>query len=491
MNIRAAIGASRWRIVRQLFIESFVLSCVGLALGLWFAAMAARYLRALLDLTDQPGPGLDYSVFAFGALIAIVAALVLSIAPAIHVFKADVIHGLKEAALTTSESGPQRRFQRVLTIAQLAFATVLLSAASLFTLGLIRLQKLDLGFEPDHCLSLTMSLPEPQYPKERRASFFEELEDRLSRLPGVRSVGAGAQLPLHSNISNTVLDNVSGRAIPMREWTGITYAAVSGDYFHALGMRVQAGRVFTASDTAASQPVVVINKAAARKYFKSKNPVGEQIEPVMWNGSGSTTKPRTIIGIVEDVKVQGIGGEALSTVYWPIEQIPSSDTLYVLVRTVGDPMQIVPADPKQVHALDKDLPLYDIQPLTALVRGSLAEPLHITALVSTFAFLALVLTTVGVFGLVAYNVAQRTREIGVRMALGAQRSDVLADLLMQAVVMSVIGLAIGLLAGAGRCSTIPFSAFPHKSSCRWRSPVARSLPFRSARASSRRFGHAH
>jgi predicted permease len=277
--------------------------------------------------------------------------------------------------------------------------------------------------------------------------------------PGVRSVGAGAQLPLQGNISNTVLDNVAGRAIPMREWTGITYAAISGDYFHALGIRIRSGRVFTASDTATSQPVVVINKAAAHKYFKSKNPVGEQIEPVMWNGSGNSTKPRTIVGIVDDVKVQGIGSEALPTVYWPIEQIPSSDTLYLVVRSTGDPLRFLPAIRQQVHALDKELPLYDVQPLTEAVRGSLAQPLHIAALVSTFAILALILTAIGVFGVVGYNVAQRTREIGVRMALGAQRKDVLADFLMEAVIMSAIGLAIGLSAAAATARFLHGSFF--------------------------------
>ncbi len=459
MNVRAAVGAGRWRIVRQLFIESLVISLIGLGLGLWLAALGSRYLPVPLNFTGRPVSGFDYAVFGFGAAIALLAALLFSIAPAIHVFKADMVHGFKEAALTTSESVGQRRLQRALTIAQIAFATVLLSASSLFTLGLIRLQKVDLGFEPDHTLSFPISLAEPQYDQNRRASVFQELETRLSLLPGVGSVGAGSQLPLQSNVSNTVLDNVAGRAIPMRQWTGIVYAAVSGDYFRGLGMRIHAGRVFTAADTATSEPVVVINRAAARKYFGSKDPIGQQIEPVMWNGSGSTTRPRTVIGVVGDVKLQGVGGEARPTVYWPLQQIPSSDTLYVLVRTAGDPLQLLPAIRKQVHAIDKDLPLYDVQSLAQFVRGSLAEPLRITALVSAFAALALILTIVGVFGVVAYNAAQRTREIGIRMALGAQRKDVLGDFLLQAVVMGAIGLAIGLLAAAATARLLNGSFF--------------------------------
>ncbi len=256
-------------------------------------------------------------------------------------------------------------------------------------------------------------------------------------------------MPLQSDISNTVLDNVSGRAIPKQEWTGITFAATSGNYFQALGMKIRAGRFFTSADRATSQPVVVINDAAARKYFGSQNPVGEQIEPVMWNGAGSTTKPRTVIGVVGNVKLQGIGGEARPTVYWPLEQIPSSDTLYVVIRTKGDPLPLVPAIRAEIRALDSDLRLYNVQPLTEFVRGSLAEPLHITALVSAFGILALMLTSIGVFGVVAYNVAQRTREIGVRMALGAQRKDVLRSFLMRAALMSVIGIALGLTAAAG------------------------------------------
>jgi predicted permease len=459
MNIRAAIGAGRLRIVRQLFVESLLISSIGLGLGLWFAAVTARYLRLLLDLPGQPGPALDFAVFGFGAAIAFLAALVLSIAPATHVLKADLIHGLKESALTTSESGRQRRLQRSLMIAQIAFATVLLSASSLFTLGLIRLQKIDLGFEPKHTLSFPTTLAETKYSQSQRASVFQELESRLNMLPGVRSVGAGSQLPLQGNISNTTLDKVGGRAIPERERTGITYAVTSGDYFKALGIRVRAGRVFTAADTGTSQPVVVINYAAARKYFGSRNPVGEQIEPVMWNGSGSTTRPRTIVGVVGDVKLQGIGNEANPTVYWPILQIPSSDTLYVVMRTKGDALQLLPSIRTEIHALDRNLPLYDVQPLTEFVRGSLAEPLHITALVSTFGILAVLLIAIGVFGVVAYNIAQRTREIAVRMALGAQRKDILRDLLMQAVLPSGIGLAFGLLTAAGTARFLRGSFF--------------------------------
>ena len=246
---------------------------------------------------------------------------------------------------------------------------------------------------------------------------------------------------------------------PYAEWTGITYAVTSGEYFQALGIKIRTGRVFTAGDTATSQPVVVINNAAARKYFGSKNPVGEQIEPVMWNGAGSTTRLRTVIGVVGDVKLQGIGSDARPTVYWPLQQIPSSDTLHIVIRTTGDPLHLLSVIRTQIRALDKTLPLYGVQPLTEVVRGSLAQPLHVTALVSTFGILALILSSIGVFGVVAYSVVQRTREIGVRMALGAQRKDIFRDLLIQALVISAIGFVIGLPIAAGTARFLRGSLF--------------------------------
>ncbi len=444
MNIRSAIGAGKWRIVRQLLTENLLLCSFALLFGWWFAMVVNRFVWLLFELPPQNEPGLNWPVFGFASAITVFAAAVLSIAPAVHVFKSDLIHGLKEAVLSAGESRRQRRFQHVLTIVQVSLAMVLLSTSILFTGGLIRLQKINLGFQPEHTLAFPVDLAEPKYNQQQRASVFRELETCLSMLPGVLAAGAGAQLPLQYNISKTTLDNVGGRPISREKLTGIAYAALSGDYFRALGTQVLSGRGFTAHDNSASEPVVVINQAAAHQYFGSENPVGQQIEPVLWNGSGDSTRPRTIVGVVADIKLTGIADAALPTVYWPFEQIPSSSALYVIVRTAGNPSMLVPAIRAQMLALDKSLPLYNVQSPTELVRGSLKQPLHLTAVVATFGMLALVLTAIGVFGIITYNVAQQTREIGIRMALGAQRREVLSGFLRQAALLATSGLVLGL-----------------------------------------------
>ncbi len=448
MNIRAAIGAGRWRIMRQLFTEALLLSATGLGVGLLLAWAAASKLLPLLNADGQPTPQISAAVFGFGALLAVAAAALLSLAPALHVYRPDLMRAIRESSLSAGASRTQRRFQNVSIIAQLCLATVLLSGAGLFADGLIALARVNLGFEPKHALAFPVSLPDTRYSQAERGLASSQLEQTIRRIPGVLSVGAGEQLPLSSMISNTVLDRAGKQFIPESQRT-ITYAAVSGDYFRALGMRLERGRVFTGADSAAAEPVVILNETAARKYFSSRSPVGEPVEPVMWNGAGSQTRPRTVVGVVADVKLEGIGSQARPTVYWPIEQIPSNDTLFVVVRTEGEALGVVPALRSCLHSFDPDLPLYQVRTLSSVVDSSLAEPFHLTALIGCFAVLALILTTVGVFGTVAYNVAGRTREIGIRMALGAGSGSVMRKFVGQAATLSGAGLALGVAGSIG------------------------------------------
>lgn len=443
LNIRAALGAARWRVTRQLLTETLLLSSIGSCVALGVALAGAKYLRVLLDLPDSDKAPL-LAIVAIGAPVTVLVAIIIAVAPALHVWKADLIDGLKQASLTVTESARQRTLQRAFAAAQIAFAAVLLTAGSLFTLGLLRLQKTELGFNPEHALSFPITLAAPKYNDRSRALAFKELADRLRRLPALQFAGAAAQLPLSGGISNTVLDKVGSRVIPSTQLTGIVYAAVSGDYFRALGIKLRAGRLFAPSDTASSVPVVLLNRSAARKYFGSNNPVGETVEPVMWNGAGSTTQPRTVVGIVDDVKLQGIGDEVRPAVYWPFEQVPSSDSLYFAVRSTADSASLYAAIRKELRAIDKDLPIYNVQSMVDAVRGALASPRAIATLVAGFGVLSTLLAAIGIAGVIAFDAARRTREVGIRMTLGASRSDVVRQLTRQAAAIAAIGVGIGV-----------------------------------------------
>jgi len=343
----------------------------------------------------------------------------------------------------------QRRLHSTLVVVQVALAMVLLSSSGLLSLSLVRLQQVNLGFQPDHVLTFPVSLPNQRYPQTRRAAFLQDLTGRFETIPGVLSAAAGAQMPLLGGVSRTALSNIAGQEIPGSRRTGIAFSSITPHYFRTLAIPVKRGRDFTDGDNAGAPAVVIINEAAARQHFPSRDPIGQQITPGMWNGSGSATQPRTIVGVVGDVKLQGIGQRAVPTVYWPVAQIPSDSNLHVSLRTSANPLDLIAAVRDRLHAIDKDMPLYGVQPLSEAVRSSLVQPRHTAILVAVFAGLALVLTAVGLYGVIAYSVARRTREIGIRMALGAAEGDVLRGFLGHGLKLGLAGVAIGLPAALG------------------------------------------
>ncbi|MGH9397209.1 MAG: ADOP family duplicated permease, partial [Terriglobia bacterium] len=446
MSIRAALGARRGRIARQLLVESLLLAMIGGTLGLWLAIILSGPLIKLLGVTWLAEVSLGGRVLGFAFLVATASAVISGLAPALHAAKADLVQGLKEGGQAAGESRRLQRWRKALVIGQVALAAALLSSAGLLTHSLINLEKTNPGFSPKHVLTFPVSLPQRQYPQASWPLFFQELVARLHELPGVVSASAGGALPLQGGESRTVLGNVAGRQIPQNERRGIVFSPVTPGYFRTLGIPVKAGREFTDHDTATSQPVVIINEAAARRYFGKHNPVGQQIEPMMWDGAGSKTGMRTIVGIVGDVKFDNLAQAADPTVYWPVSQIPSNSTMYIEVRTAGNPLSIVGAVRAQLHGMDKSLPLYGVWPLDHYLNQSLVQPRYNTLLVASFALLALILTTVGLYGSIAYSVAQRTHEIGIRMALGARPANVLRLILSQGMLFVLTGIGIGIAA---------------------------------------------
>jgi predicted permease len=441
ITIRAALGAGQGRIGRQLLVEGLSVALAGGAAGLWLAWIVEGALRQIFRV-DAKGT-IDFRVLGFALGASFVCAIILSLAPALHAAGLDLLTGLKQAALSSTETKRQRRLQSAIIVAQLTLAMALLNTAGLLTVSLVRLQKTELGFDPEHTLTFPVNLPTERYKQDRYAAFYDELLNNIRRLPGVQFAAAGGSVPLRSGLSRTVLSRVEGVEVKRR---GIVYASATPGYFQTLGTRLEEGRDFTAHDTSGSAPVVILNRSAAKRYFGSKNPVGREVEPQMWNGAGSVTKSRTVIGVVADMKLGDMSSPAPPAIYWPVAQIPSDQSMFVVVRAQGDALALVGALREQVREADPDLPLYNVQPLTSTVAAQLSQPRSSAAMVAGFAVLALVLTGIGLWGLIDFATAQRTQEIGIRLALGSTRGGIVRGFVSQAAILGFIGILLG---GAG------------------------------------------
>lgn len=449
ITIRRALGASKGRIAAQLLIECALLALIGGAAGLWLGVAAKKSLVRILGVRWLADAPLDARVLGFTLLLVAASCLIFGFAPSLRSAKADLTEGLKEEGYAASRSRRLRQSQQVMVSGQVALAVVLLTSAGLLVRSLIKLESADPGCDPTHVLTFTVSLPESQYSQASWPSFFDELTARLQGIPGVLSASAGRALPLGGSEQRTSLDNVAGRPIPLNQRRGIVYVPVMPGYFQTLRIPIKAGRDFVDGDTALSEPVVIINEAAARRYFGKESPLGQAIEPVMWNGSGSKTQMRKIVGVVGDVKYYTIAQPADPTIYWPLVQIPSSSTMYVTARTAIDPMSIVTEVRAQLGAMNGDLPLFNALPLDHYLDQTLMQPRYNTLLMSSLALLALMLTAVGIYGSIAYTVVQRTREIGIRMALGASRINVLRTVVGQGFALALVGLVVGIAASLG------------------------------------------
>jgi predicted permease len=448
ISVRAAIGAGKWRIIRQLLAESLALASCAAAAGVMLAGLLARLLALFLQLAPDD-VRVSWPALAFAITAGALSAIVFSLAPAIHALRFDLLHGLKEAAANVTESAGQKRLQNMLAASQIALAMVLLSACGLLSLNMIHLQSAGLGFDPQHTLTFQIGLPSARYPQSDRFRFADELMASLRAVPGVLSASASTQMPFRSFVPRTVLGNVDGKPIGPHGRVGIVYSPITPDYFRTLGIPLKRGRAFSANDDGAAPPVVILNEAAVRRYFGKVDPVGRQITPEMWNGSGSATQPRTVVGVVGDVKLQRAGEKPSDVIYWPMAQIASETVYWIAVRTAADPLTVAGAAREQLRRMDRDMPFFQASPLSAAVESSFLQPRYNTALVAFFAVLALVLTAVGLYGNIAYSVSQRTHEIGIRIALGAGRDRVLRQFLRGGLAMSLAGVAIGLAFSKG------------------------------------------
>jgi putative ABC transport system permease protein len=446
MAIRAAMGASRVRVIRQLLTESVLLSLLGGAVGLLLAVWWSDLLIALgkEDIPRAVQVGIDLRVLGFTLGVSLLTGLIFGLAPAFHSSKSGLIDALKEGGRGTSEGARRNKVRSVLVVSELAIAVVLLVGAGLLIKSLWRLQKVNSGLQPENVLTFNIGLPE-KYNSEKQAQFFIDLKSRLESMPGVQSASSILPLPLSGDRFGISFE-IEGRPMAPKDHPVGDFFATGVGYFRAMGIPIVKGRDFEDRDRYGSTPVVIITETLARQFFPNEEPLGKRIKPGINTIEGDKTTMREIIGVVGDVRNRALNTEPKPAYYVPQTQVPF-DQMVMVVKTTGEPHSLIPAATKQVAAMDPDIPVFGVKTMEEYLSASVAAPRFSTTLLSIFAAVALVLTVVGLYGVMSYSVAQRTNEIGIRLALGAQSRDVLVMIVKQGSLLIGFGLVIGL-AGA-------------------------------------------
>ncbi|HVG11098.1 MAG TPA: ABC transporter permease [Thermoanaerobaculia bacterium] len=445
--LRTALGAGRLRVVRQLLTESLLLAGLGCLLGLVIAGWGVRALAAISprDLVNLQGVGLDLPVLVLTVAVSLVTGIVFGLAPALEATRLDLNESLKEGGKGAGgQSARGKRMRSALVVAEVALALVLLAGAGLLVKSFARLQAVDPGFEADNVLTLVVPLAGEKYQDDRQiVAFFRAATQRIGALPGVRAVGIVNYLPFYGGQGTGTDFTVEGRPAPAPgEAPATEVRIVDPGYFPAMGIPLLRGRNFTDFEAGEARHVVLVNEAMARQHFPGENPIGKRItvnmafEPV----------PTEIVGIVGDVKHESLLEERLPAVYMPLPEVVFSFMTFV-IRTTGDPADMAPSVRRTLRAIDPNQPVSAVRTMNKVMADTLSRARFNTLLLGLFAGLATLLSAIGIFGVMNYSVTLRTREIGLRIALGAQPREVLRLILKQGFLLTSIGVGIGL-AGA-------------------------------------------
>ncbi len=442
MTIRAAIGASRGRVIRQLLTEGLLLALLGGGAG---TVLAEYALRVVLPLGGRSIPRLaqasiDGRVLGFSLLLAIVTSILFGLAPALQASKIDLASSMKEQ--TRGSTSRHDRIRGALVIAQVTLGLMLVSGAGLLMASFLHLENGDLGLRPDHLLTYWFSLPDSQYKAPQQVAFYDQLLDRMRTLPGVTSAAGIWPLPLGGD-NATVSFNIEERPVGPSDEPSARMAFATPDYFRTAGIPLLRGRYFTDHDNKAAPRILIVNKAFADKFFPGEDVIGKRITPGAAD-SGEKEMPREIVGVVGSAKLFALDEQPKPIYYFPYKQLQWQPPV-MMMRTAVPPRALESAVREQMAQLDPLVPIFQVRTVDELLSTQVAEPRFHSLLLGCFAGIALLLTMVGLYGVMTYSVTRRTREIGVRVALGASRSSVLSMVLKQALLLVLAGLVLGLV----------------------------------------------
>ena len=447
--VRTAMGGSRWRVMRQLLTESLLLAAGGAAVGLLMAQWEIQMILSNMPpdvakfIAGWKTIRLDSNAFLFTLIIVVACGMLSGMAPSLFASRANLADSLKETGRGSTSSRARGRLRGALVVAEISLALVLLVGAGLLVKNFQGLLNVNESYSPRTLLTMNVTLPDTPYAKESaRLGFHEQVLERLSGLPGVESAAFVTHVPYADGGGvGTYPFSIEGR--PLAERGGLRNAIIetsSPNYFGVMKIGLLEGRLLTDADGADAPPVAVVSESLVRRYLPGENPLGAHIKV---GGMDSPRPWMTIVGVVTDVHYSWINKENLPTIYGPFRQAPPYYTT-ILLRTPGDPSQSISAARAEIAAVDPELPLYNIKPMNRVISESIIGIAYVAAMMAVLGGIALVLASVGVFGVMSYSVSERVHEIGVRMSLGAQTVDIVRMVLRSGMLLTILGLAIGL-----------------------------------------------